>query len=142
MEGILLTNHAESLIALQRWDEADRNLTTALAIGREGDDPARAGEALKYLGILERERGRADMATRHLNDAHMIARTVGNPLLAAEVLRERGELLSREGNPVAAVNDWRQALHGFERLDATLDADDLRTRLAVLVQTPRVPDSK
>ena len=36
MEGVLLTNHAEGLIATGRWDEADSALADAAAIAEEG----------------------------------------------------------------------------------------------------------
>jgi tetratricopeptide (TPR) repeat protein len=133
MEGVLSANYAESLIALERWNEAMARLDTALSIANAGDDAARTGEALKLLGVLDRERGELDAAGTRLDEALNIARSVQDPLLVAEVLRERGELLRRRRMPTEALVDWETALRGFEELHATLDADDLRARMEGLV---------
>jgi tetratricopeptide (TPR) repeat protein len=130
MEGILLTNYAEGLIAMQRWEDAEEALAQALVIAREGGDTARAAEALKFKGALERDRGGFAEAARHLGEALTLARDVDDPLLVSEVLREWGDLRLREGDVVGAVGDWTEALSGFERLDAHLDAKAMRTRLA------------
>ena len=132
MEGILLTNWAEGLITLERWEEAEEALTQALAIAREGADTARAAEALKFRGALERERGCFAESARHLGEALTLARSVDDPLLVAEVLREWGDLRLREGDATGAVGDWTEALGGFEKLEAHLDAKAIRTRLASL----------
>jgi tetratricopeptide (TPR) repeat protein len=140
MQGMLLTNYAESLIAMERWKEAEEMLAEALAIARAGDDPAREAEGLKFQGILERERGRYGPAAQHLRDALALARRVNDPLLVAEVLRELGDLRLREGDATGAMTDWTEALRGFETLHATLDADVVRMRLATLPQwTARAP---
>jgi tetratricopeptide (TPR) repeat protein len=130
MEGILLTNYAEGLIAMRRWDEAQEVLTQALLFAREGGDTARVAEALKFKGVLERERGNFAEAGKHLGEAHTLARSVDDPLLVSEVLRESGELRLREGNVTGAVGDWTEALAGFEKLEAHLDVKAIRTRLA------------
>jgi tetratricopeptide (TPR) repeat protein len=130
MEGILLTNYAEGLIGLQRLDEAEEALDDALGLAREGGDGARAAEALRFKGALERERGCFAEAAVHLAEALDLARSVGDPLQIAEVLRESGDLHLSEGNLVAAVGAWGEALSGFERLEANLDAKAVRTRLA------------
>ena len=134
MEATLLTNHAEGLIALERWFDAATALDSALALAREGGEPARVAETLKFRGMLERDRKVYALAARWFGEALEIARSVHDPLLVAEVLREWGELRYREGDLPGAGDDWTEALNGFERLAATLDARRLRARLEQLEQ--------
>ena len=133
MRGGLSANYAESLIALRRWDEAAEHLDTALDVGQAGDDAARVGEALKFFGVLERERGDLEAAKARLDEALAIARRVQDPLLVAEVLRERGEVLRRGRTPHEALPDWEAARRGFEELHAALDADEVRARTESLL---------
>ena len=135
MEGTLLSNYAEGLLAARRWTAAENALERALTIAREGGEPARAAEALKFRGVLERERGDRARAARHLEEALVIARSVDDPLLVAEVLRESGELRLRGGDRAGALADLTEALSGFERLAATLDAERTRARIAALAAT-------
>jgi serine/threonine-protein kinase len=132
MEGVLRANYSESLIALKRWDDAETQLDEALRIARSGDDTARVGEALKFYGILERERGDLEAAGARLEQALQIGRDVGDPLLVAESLRERGELRRRRGMADDALADWELARRGFKELHATLDADGLAARIEAL----------
>jgi tetratricopeptide (TPR) repeat protein len=137
MEGVLRANYAEALIALRRWEESAEHLTAALAIAREGDEIARIGEALKFYGVLERERGNPDVAAKHLDEALTIARDAMDPLLVAEVLRERGELRRRLDDREGALEDWELARRGFKELHATLDADGLVARMETLLDQVR-----
>jgi tetratricopeptide (TPR) repeat protein len=132
LEGILLTNYAESLIAMQRWEEATTALDTALAIVCEGEDVGRAGQVLKLRGVLERERGLFPQAMGRFREALGVATSVHDRLLAAEVLRERGELHFRFGDGSEAKRDWTHALEAFEAVGAKVDAAYMRTRLAEL----------
>lgn len=123
MEGVLRTNYAECLTALGRWDEARHNLGLGLGIARRGGDRTREGEALKLLGVLERELGALVEAEPHLDDAVDIGWTMDDPLLVAESLRERGRLRALQGRSDHAARDWAEARAGFVALNATLDAD-------------------
>jgi tetratricopeptide (TPR) repeat protein len=138
MEGVLRANYSESLIALRRWEEAAEQLSVALSIARAGDEIARVGEALKFLGILERERGEdLRAAARYFDEALTIAHDAADPLLVAEVLRERGELRHRGGYFENALDDWEAARRGFRELHATLDADHLTARMEALLDQMR-----
>ncbi len=137
MEGVLRANYAESLIALKRWDEAAKQLDQSLAIARAGDDMARVGEALKFRGVLERERGELETAASLLDAALSIGEDVADPLLVAESLRERGELRRRKGMSDEALDDWEAARRGFRELHASLDADNLTVRMEALLDQVR-----
>jgi tetratricopeptide (TPR) repeat protein len=137
MEGVLRANYAESLIALKRWDEAAKQLDRALAIARAGDDLARVGEALKFRGVLERERGELDTAAALLDAALSIGEDMSDPLLLAESRRERGELRRRKGMMDEALDDWEAARRGFKELHATLDANNLTVRMEALLDHVR-----
>jgi tetratricopeptide (TPR) repeat protein len=137
MEGVLRANYSETLISLKRWDDALAQLNQALSIARAGDDAARVAEALKFFGILERERGDTATAALRLNEALTIAREVQDKLLTSEVLRERGELLRRRGLLNEALSDWEAARQGFKKLLASLDADDLTARIESLLDEVR-----
>jgi tetratricopeptide (TPR) repeat protein len=137
MEGVLRANYSESLTALKRWDEAAVQLDQALAIARAGDDVARVGEALKFRGVLERERGELDTAAALLDAALSIGEDVADPLLVAESLRERGELRRRKGMTDEALDDWEAARRGFKELHATLDANNLTVRMEALLDQLR-----
>ncbi|MEQ8329886.1 MAG: tetratricopeptide repeat protein [Longimicrobiales bacterium] len=130
MEGILLTNQAEGLIAMERWHDAGLALAQAMDIAQGGEERGREAEALKFLGILERERGRYGRSVAHFADALDIARQVADGLLTGEILRERGDLRLREGDPDGAAADWRSALHELESAGASRDAEGVRARLA------------
>lgn len=124
MQGILLTSYAESLIARALWDDAAATLEEAFQIVCEGDEPGRAGEVLKFLGVLERERGRLHEAEEHFREALSVATSVHDRLLTAEIMRERGKLHLRRGHRDAAVRDWSEARKAFERAGAVRDADE------------------
>ena len=132
MEGTLLSNYAEGLLAARRWTAAENALERALTIAREGGEPARTAEALKFRGMLEGERGDRATAAGTFAEALGIARTVDDPLLVAEVLREAAELKLSEGDRAGAVTQLTEALNGFERLAATLGAEKTRARLAAI----------
>ena len=132
LEGILLTNYAECLIALERFDEAAEALDDGFTIACEGEELARAGEALMFRGVLERERGNFAEATRRFREALDVATSVDDGLLIAEVQRERGEMHRRLDDVAAAASDWTEALKSFERVGASRDADVIRERLADL----------
>src|SRR5688572_26462522 len=137
MEGVLRANYAESLIGLERWDEAAKQLDQALTIARAGDDLARVGEALKFRGVLERERGELATAASLLDAALSIGEDVSDPLLMAESLRERGELRRLKGMTDEALDDWEAARRCFKDLHATLDADNMTVRIEALLDQVR-----
>lgn len=129
LEGVLLANRAEGLIAMERWDEAAEALDEAFTIAGEGDEVARMAEVVKFRGVLERERGNHDEAAQRFREALGVARSVSDGLLEGEVLRERGELHLLLDDAEAAASDWAAALVAFETSGASGDAASMRDRL-------------
>ena len=137
LQGVLLCNYAEGLIATERWEEAAAALETAFAIACEGQDLKRSAEALKFLGVLERECRRFTAALERFDHALSTATSVQDALLTAEVLRERGALHLQRADAVAAREDWAAAERAFRSAGAARDADAMRERIAGL---PRLRD--
>lgn len=129
LEGILLSNLAEGLIAMGRWEEASTSLDHAFEIACEGEDFSRAAEALKFLGVLEREQGQAPTALRRFHEALSVAESVNDGLLVGEILFARGELHLRHGSDAQAADDWQKALVAFAAAGAARDAALVRRRL-------------
>ena len=94
-------------------------MSIALEVARDGEDHAREGEALKFSGILERERHDLAAASERLEGALEIGQRVEDPLLVAETLRERGQLRLTQDRRDLALSDWEEALEGFLALGST-----------------------
>jgi tetratricopeptide (TPR) repeat protein len=132
MVGVLQANYAECLIAMRRWADADMALERALELARSGEDRAREAEALKLQGVLDRERGFPKAAGKHFSAALEIAHRIGDRLLAAEVLAERGDLHARLEWVDNAVADWSRAREGFLAQHAARDAERMSARIEAL----------
>lgn len=132
LEGILLSNLAEGLIAMGRWDEASKSLDDAFEIACEGEDFSRAAEALKFLGVLEREQGQTHRALQRFHEALSVAESVNDGLLIGEILVARGELHLRHGSEAEAADDWQRALVAYTTAGAGRDVALVRRRLAAL----------
>ena len=122
MQGLCHLNIAEAFIAEGRWDEADEPCERALAIALQRGDSLRRADALKFLGILERERGRIDRADRHHRHALDLAREGQDSLLEAEILRELGSSRWRRAEEGPARELWQESIDLFRSIDASLDA--------------------
>ncbi len=141
----LLANHAEALIALGRWDEADARLAEAARL----DPPGRLAVAWLWL------RARIRLARGHEGAEPLVSRAVsflGRPFLneenrlALQELRTLAEL--RSGDVGAALSAARMAvdepaiadkprygwplLAAAARADEDQDVTDLRSRVAEL----------
>jgi tetratricopeptide (TPR) repeat protein len=116
------------LVALRRFDEAERHLRRAYAIwtGRFGPDHYEAGVCLHTLGVLEHRRGRSELALPVLMEALRIKATAlgtRHPDVAA-VLNNLAVLHADRGRTAEAAQHYRTAL---AILDATLGPAHPRT---------------
>ena len=141
MEGILRTNLGEALLAQERLEAAERELSTALGLAREGQDRAREGQALRYLGALHASRGQESLAMAHLDEALKIGSLLDDLLLVSEVLSDRGSLHRERGRFDDATTDWARAAAGFRALGAHRDAERVAELLASLPGTASVTES-
>lgn len=85
-------------------------------------DPIGAAEALRVLASAHHSLGRPADAQQLLDEALATARSHANPLLVAELQRDRGLLLRHLGDESAAREAFLDALDHFTRLGATADA--------------------
>lgn len=119
---------AETERAMLRARAGDGALAQAMAtralerFTRLGEALGRA-DALRVLAAAARAGGRDDDAFPFLDDALEIARAHSDPLLMAEVQRDRGLLLRDAGDADAARQALTESAEHFARLGATADAE-------------------
>jgi tetratricopeptide (TPR) repeat protein len=131
-EGLFEVNRVEALIGSGKWRTARRRCKRVFTIAKERGDGLLKAEGLKLQAIIERERGKLELALEYLSEARDLAHEGQDALLHAEVLREMGETKRSTGDFARARTLWEDALSRFESLDATLDAADMRERLEQL----------
>ncbi|MBV9772745.1 MAG: tetratricopeptide repeat protein [Gemmatimonadetes bacterium] len=128
---------AETERAVLRARAGDGELAGTLA-GRARDryerigDPLGRAEAVRVLALASRTAGRDDQAALHLEEAFAVARDASDPLLLAEVQRDRGLLLRDRGEVAAARDALEDAAGQFERIGAAADAATVRSLLQEL----------
>jgi len=89
-------------------------------------------DALRVLGILRAEQGRRDEANDAFEESLSISREMPHPYSEALALLEWGSMHVRQGNLTRARQLLTEALVGFERLGAALDASLARNTLSEL----------
>jgi tetratricopeptide (TPR) repeat protein len=132
VERAIELNRVEMLIAAAKWAEADEKCARSLRAAEDRGDALRHAEALKFLGMIERHREKYDRSTAALTEAQELAWESEDVLLSAELLFELGETWHRRGEAQEARSAWEEAATVFDRLGASPDADELRSRLAAL----------
>lgn len=119
---------SETERAMLRVRSGDAALAEALAtralqrFERIGDPRGRA-DVLRVLAAAARAGGRDDDAALRLEDALFTARAQSDPLLMAEVQRDRGLLLRDRGHPDDARMALTESAEHFARLGATAEAE-------------------
>jgi tetratricopeptide (TPR) repeat protein len=137
--GFARSAKSEDVIALAETERAllrarcgDGTVAEALAqraldrFERMGDDLGRA-EALRVLSAAARAQDRDEPAAERLEEALTIARAHSDPLLHAEVQRDRGLLLRDQGRIAAARDALLDAASHFTTLGATAEAEAVRS---------------
>lgn len=125
---------AESERALLRASAGDGKLAEALArralrrFERLGD-PLGSADALRVLAAAARARREPALAATHLQHALAIARAHSDPLLLAEVQRDRGLLLRDQDDAAAARAALGEARDAFAALGAAADEQALQRLL-------------
>lgn len=90
-------------------------------------DPTGAAQAIRVLAAAARATGRGALAAARLEEALSIARTHADPLLRADVQRDRGLLLRDAGRLDEARDALLDAAEGFEVMGAAAEAAAMRS---------------
>lgn len=107
--GILL---GRTLVALHRFDEAERMLRPALAAG----DPHDRSTALQLLADIRHQQGRDDEAVDQLRQALELSTAAGDERAVGTVLRGLGRQDYYAGRLAAAEQHFRQSLELARRM--------------------------
>ncbi|HEX7241765.1 MAG TPA: tetratricopeptide repeat protein [Longimicrobiaceae bacterium] len=125
---------AETERAVLRARGGDGALARTLALRARGrfeqiGDPLGRAEATRVLALAARADGRDDEAAAHLEEAFEAAGAASDPLLRAEVQRDRGLLLRDRGEAGAAREALADSAAGFETIGALAEAAAVRALL-------------
>jgi tetratricopeptide (TPR) repeat protein len=129
--------NAETERALLQAQQGDGTLAEWMArralerFERMGD-PVGVAYATRALAAAARASGRDDLAARRLDEALAVARTHEDPLLRADVQRDRGLLLRDAGRRAEARAALLDAAEGFEVMGAAAEALAVRAIAAGL----------
>ena len=135
LQGLCLVNHADVHLARRRFEDAQRNAESALAIFNRLGTPDEKSGAYRVIGVVYRETGRAALAEARLRSAIELAVAAGSVLNEAEASQELALLyqsMGRNREALALLN----AAHGmFRRLDARRDLVHVDGKVADLEAT-------
>jgi len=135
-------SHSEDVLALAETERAslraragDGHLaesiaSRALARLERMADPAGAANAKRVLATAAQARGANALALERLDEALATLGSHPDPLLRAEIQRDRGSLLRHLGDMDGACAAYRTALDAYLRIGATAEADALRLLLS------------
>jgi tetratricopeptide (TPR) repeat protein len=121
-------------VALRRGDARLAEITARLSadeLQRLGD-PLNEADAHRLVGAACAALGQLGAAHEAFDRALEIARARGHALNEAETLRDRSEMLLRDGRREEGVADARAAIALFGRLGASVERTALERRLATL----------
>jgi putative nucleotidyltransferase with HDIG domain len=135
LEGLCLLNHAEVLVARQRYDEARTGAERALELFNQLGARLDKADAYKVLGVVYRETGRPVLAESRLRAAIEHAVATGSVLSEAESSRELARLLQSMGRNLEALQLLGAAHRLFGRLDARVDLVDVVAKVTQLEDT-------
>lgn len=146
--GLATTAESEDVVALAEAEMAnlklragDPPLTRSLArralerFERLGD-PLGTAEARRVLALADEAAGRLEEALDQLEQALAVGRAYEEPLLRAEVQRDRGRILAARGERTPALEAFSDAASQFDAIGARGDAAAVRTRAAELDPEP------
>ncbi len=135
LQGLCLVNHAEVHLARQRFEDAQRNAESALAIFDRLGAPDEKSGAYRVIGVVYRETGRPTLAEARLRSAIELAVAAGSVLHEAEASRELALLYQTMGRNREALALLNAAHRLFQRLDARRDLVHVDGKVAELEDT-------
>jgi tetratricopeptide (TPR) repeat protein len=121
----LEVNRAELQIARADFVAARDACLRALRLSEETGNSLNLGEIHMHLGSISRELGEYVRAEQHFESADVLGHERREPLLLAEIARERGELYRRQGRNREALQQLNRAHRMFAELRAKRDIADL-----------------
>ena len=121
----LEVNRAELQIARADFVAARDACLRALRLSEETGSAQNLGEIHMHLGSISRELGEYVRAEQHFESADVLGHERKEPLLLAEIARERGELYRRQGRNREALQQLNRAHRMFGELRAKRDIADL-----------------
>lgn len=104
----------------------------ALARFERIGDPTGAAQAVRVMADAARVNRRDDLAAEYLERAYLATQAYPDPLLRAEVQRDRGLLFRDRGRVAAARDALADAEAHFRRIGAEAEADAVATHLREL----------
>ena len=122
---LLEVNRGELEIARADFVAARDACLKALRLSEETGDSHVLGEVHMHLGTVSRELGEYVRAEQHFESAEVLGHERREPLLLAEIARERGELYRRQGRNREALQQLNRAHRMFTELRAKRDIADL-----------------
>ena len=122
---LLEVNSAELQIARADFVAARDACLRALKLSEDTGDTHVLGEVHMHLGTVSRELGEYVRAEQHFESADVLGHERKEPLLLAEIARERGELYRRQGRNREALQQLNRAHRMFAELRAKRDIADL-----------------
>ena len=132
----------QSLMNLDRFDEAERALEEAAALARGSGDGAVLGRTLALAGFVRLYGQDLDAADALFRDAARVASSAGQYRDLALASRGRAELALRSGDPDGALAHAFVALELFERLEDGRAAAWQRSQIArALLESGRTPEA-
>jgi len=128
--SLCLLNRAEILLALNRPEDARRDVETAgrgfEALGAHFD----AADVHRVLALCDRADGLLGQAESRLARARELARMTGARLTEAEAARDLGRLYVETGREKEALATLREAAQAFERLGARGEVEATEREMA------------
>jgi putative nucleotidyltransferase with HDIG domain len=135
LQGLCLLNHADVLVARQRFEEARKSAEDALVIFDQLGARGHKSAAYRVIGVVYRETGRLALAESRLRSAVELAGEAGTLLHGAEATRDLAlvyQAMGRNQEALALLN----AAHGqFNRLNARIDLINVGAKVLELEQT-------
>ena len=122
---LIEVNRAEMFIARSDFVAARDVCINALRLSETTGDSHVLGEIHMHLGTVSRELGEYVRAEQHFESADVLGHGRKEPLLLAEIARERGELYRRQGRNREALQQLNRAHRMFSELRAKREIADL-----------------
>src|SRR3954463_145071 len=122
---LIEVNRAEMHIARADFVAARDVCINALRLSEVTGDLHSLGEVHMHLGTVSRELGEYVRAEQHFESADVVGHERREPLLLAEISRERGELYRRQGRNREALQQLNRAHRMFTELRAKREIADL-----------------